>query len=156
MQEFPFSQSDWQRVENITARITEACLADDHIVQASLFEELQALLVELRNRYGEHPILIETEADFTDDPLRQMDLYRSAIHLAEINQLPTYTIHISFANILFHGFQNSNQAINELMACELEVSQRADQWEKQEWHELMKECKQCQDSEIGKVNSNDF
>ena len=50
----------------------------------------------MRARHGEHPVLFETEADFEDDPLRQVDLYRAAVQVAEQHGLPTLSIRISF------------------------------------------------------------
>jgi hypothetical protein len=48
-------------------------LADDRILAASTLAELQAVVADLRLRFGDHPVLSETEADFT----------RAVRHMAE-------------------------------------------------------------------------
>lgn len=44
--------------------IVNATFADDRVLAASAFVELRAVLRDLRTRYGDHPVLAETEADF--------------------------------------------------------------------------------------------
>jgi hypothetical protein len=71
MEIFPFTQADWQPVQDASAALVNATLAEDAVLQASQFAELEAVLKELRERYGDHPILLETEANFLDDPSLQ-------------------------------------------------------------------------------------
>jgi hypothetical protein len=142
MDVFPFTQADWQRVEDASIPVTNAALADDAILHASYLVELQAVLEDLRDRYGDHPILLETEADFLDDPSLQLPLYRSAIRLAEQNDLPTFTIRISLAGLLLHELADPRQAKEELAACESELSRHADEWERKHWAELMRDCEE--------------
>jgi hypothetical protein len=137
---FPFTQADWQRVQEASLAVTNARLADDAVLSKSWFAELATVLEGLRERYGDHPILLETEADFADDPSTQLELYRSAIRLAEQNALPTLTIRISLARVLIEDFADPKQAKKELAACQVELSQNADESEKKEWRELMHDC----------------
>jgi hypothetical protein len=141
MVSFPFTQSEWQRVQDASTPLVNATLADDNVLHASLLEELLVVLGELRERYGEHPILLETEADFCDDPVLQRDIYRRAIELAEPNGLPTFTIRMSIASLLLEHFNDPKQAETALAACKAEVLQHADRYEKREWMELMRRCR---------------
>jgi hypothetical protein len=149
MEEFPFTELEWQRVNDASCSLTNACLQDDWILRDSLFAELSAVLDELRQRHGDHPILIETEADFCDDPSLQREMYGSAIQLAEANVLPTYTIRISLAGVLLTDFDDPIAAASELMSCEPELATRADEWETRQWHELMQKCRERTEKERG-------
>lgn len=140
MDVFPFSQLEWQEINDIAHSLVNATFANDSVLQASLYEELLAVLDKLRGLHGDHPILRETAADFCDDPLLQVDMYRSAIWLAETNELPTLTIRISLASVLLEDFHDSTQAAHELAACESELATQADESQMGEWTELMRQC----------------
>jgi hypothetical protein len=140
MEEFPFTESEWQRVNDVATSLTNAILEDDDVLKDSLFAELSAVLEELRGRYGNHPVLLETEADFCDDPLLQRDMYESAIESAKSNALPTFTIRLSLAKVLLGDFNDPMEAAVELKACEPELATEADEWDTREWSQLMKQC----------------
>lgn len=140
MEAFPFSKADWQKVQDVSHSIVNATLADDSVLQESLFAELSDVLNGLRLRYGEHPVLLETEADFCDDLHLQVELYRSAITLAETHRLPTFTIRISLADVLLHQLHDAKQAARELAVCESELAAHADESEKREWSRLLEQC----------------
>ena len=53
-------------------------MADDKVVYESAKIEMQTILEDLKSRYGNHPVLIETEADFSDDAIQQINLYEQA------------------------------------------------------------------------------
>jgi len=92
MSPFPFSSEDWDRVKDASIELVNASAADDPNLMASRFIELQAVLGDLRAKYGEHPILLETEADFCDDDAVALALYTRALKLAKANELPTNSI----------------------------------------------------------------
>jgi hypothetical protein len=140
MEEFPFSADDWNRVEELATEIVNASAMDDDVLGASKVENMREHLAELRDRYGEHPILIETEADFEDDPLRRKDLYLAAIALAEANALPSYTIRISLAGVLIDELHDPLGAAQQLSACERETQQQGDDDQRRQWGELMQRC----------------
>jgi hypothetical protein len=140
MDEFPFTQAEWQRVSDTATALINASLAEDSILRDSWFAELQAVLAELHAKYGDHPVLLETEADFHDDPHVRRDMYLSAIRIAIANTLPTYSIRISLAWLLLDDFKDPIEAKHELTACEPELAQHADDWEREEWSELVREC----------------
>ncbi len=95
MQPFPFCPDDWARVKDVTIELVNASATDDPSLMASRFVELQAVLGELRAKYGEHPVLLETEADFCDGELESLELYNRALALAEAHQLPKDSIQSS-------------------------------------------------------------
>ena len=140
MEAFPFSQSEWQKVEDASHLLVNATLENDTVLKASYFAELLAVLDELRRRHGDHPTLLETAADFCDDPSLRVDTYRSAIKLAEANNLPTLSIRISLAEVLLKEFRDASQAAGELAACESELAANADESVIREWSGLMKQC----------------
>jgi hypothetical protein len=146
MEIFPFTAAEWQRVQHVSLAVTNADLAEDAVLYESHFAELLAVLNELRDRYGQHPILLETEADFLDNPPRQVDLYRRAIRLAERHGLPTFSIRISLARLLLEEFANGKEAEKELSACECELYVLADESEKREWFELLCEARRFKQS----------
>jgi hypothetical protein len=102
--------------------------------------ELHEYLTELRQRYGDHPILIETEADFLDDPARRVELYRDAVTLAERNALPTYTIYLSWAADLLREFLNPTDALSKLRMCESDIKRHGHTIEREQWEELFQAC----------------
>jgi hypothetical protein len=139
MNAFPFTQVEWRRVSELAGRLTNAALADDDVLHASLFVDLQDLLADLSRRHGEHPGLWETEADFTDDPNTAIALYEQAKQLALRAGLPTYTIRISLARVLIDQ-GDAAAAGKELRECRSEVAARGDDHEKAEWQELLASC----------------
>ena len=140
MEEFPFTAEEWERVRQAGERGLNATLQDDDVLSASCFCDLQDVLTELREIYGNHPILIETEADFTDDPHVQQRLYEEALSIAEHERLPTYTIRLSLAGTLIERFQAADLARDQLLACRSEVEHLGDEYELQQWQELMAKC----------------
>jgi hypothetical protein len=147
MDTFPFTKAEWQKVKDASLAVVNASLAKDDLLRASNFEGLLVVLEELRNRYGEHPILLETEADFEDDFSAQTNKYRLAIQLAENHALPTFTMRISLARLLLQDFNDPIQAAGELELCSSELSRNVDDSDKKEWTELMHECKERIDTE---------
>lgn len=78
MEAFPFSKDEWQAVRDAALRVLNASMADDTLTRASHFLEFQQVLVDLKKRHGNHPVLLETEADFTEDTAGAICLYRQA------------------------------------------------------------------------------
>ena len=62
--DFPFSDAEWEAVRLAALDVVNAAFAEDRTLAAAAFVELQAVLADLRARYGDHPVLAETEADF--------------------------------------------------------------------------------------------
>ena len=72
---FPFSEAEWAAVREAALPVVNAALADDAVLQASHLVGLMEVLAGLRARYGDHPVLLETEADFTEDDAESAALY---------------------------------------------------------------------------------
>ena len=98
------------------------------------------MLAELRAAYGQHPVLLETEADFTDEPAEQAQMYEQAKHLAEAGGLVTYSIRLSLARVLLEELDDAERARHELLACRDEVAGHADESDRTKWAELEAEC----------------
>lgn len=100
MSPFPFRKDDWDRVKDASIALVNAELAEDPALAAAQFAELQVVLGELRSKYGEHPILLETEADFCDDDQVAVALYEKAMLLARHSELPFDSIQSSLEALL--------------------------------------------------------
>lgn len=140
MDEFPFTQEEWDHVAEVVGRMVNASLAGEIAVHDSLMNDLDSILDELRRRHGEHPILIETAADFLDDPTERIRLYRAAVDLAERNRLPTITIRLSLVEVLLEHLGDSRAAADELLACRDESRTTSDPDDRRKWSELMRDC----------------
>ncbi len=125
MEPFPFSDDEWTRVKDVAISIVNASAAEDTSVAESLFEDLKEVLGELRDTYGEHPVLLETAADFASDPQESLQLYRQAAQLAEQHDLPANSIRVSLIELLI-SLASFEEAWQVLKQAEEEVEQTAD------------------------------
>ena len=122
MHPFPYSSDEWEFVSTASLKVVNATLADDDVLRASCFIGLQEVLDELRTRHGEHPVLLETEADFTDDLPERVELYQRAIGLALANRLSTLSIRLSLARVYLEDLRQPAQARHELVECQHELT----------------------------------
>jgi hypothetical protein len=137
---FPFSTDDWSRVQDAARAVVNATLAGDDVLRASRFEELRLVVAELRESCGDHPALLETEADFSGDPAERRRLYQAAIQQAQDAGLVTYSVRTALARLLLDEFDEPAPAYGELKACEPELATHADESERAEWAELLGRC----------------
>lgn len=140
MEEFPFTAEDWNLVNQAGWVLVQATDIEDEILTAAAVAEMHAILAELTAKYGEHPVLLETAADYTDDPHERVGLYREARQLAVDNGLPSYTILISLAAVLIDDLSQPEAAREYLLKCQSEISALADDYEQQQWKELLAKC----------------
>jgi hypothetical protein len=140
VEEFPFSDEEWDEVCEATRLVCNATLIDDQALHQSYLVDLQEHLQTLQITYGRHPILLETEADFLDDPDERVVLYEEAIRIATENELPTYTIRISLAQLLLDSLNDVDGAGGHLASCASEVQARGDEHEKAQWSQLQSRC----------------
>ena len=140
MQEFPFTAEEWQNASEATRALVNATLMDDEVLRAAKLAELQIVLTGLRDRYGEHPVLLETEADFTDSPENRVSLYERAEKLALEHRLPTYSIRLSFADVLLRDLAQPALAKAKLLQCHEGLLALGDKWDEGTWLELMAKC----------------
>jgi len=136
MDEFPFSKEDWGRIHEPGLGLVNATMAEKEELRSVHRIRLLAVLDELEAIYGEHPILTETRADFSDTDEDSIRLYYRALELAEADDLPTYTIRLSLAPRLL-DLGDRVAAVVQLEACEGE----GDDWDRDNWAELMARAK---------------
>jgi hypothetical protein len=140
MEPFPFSEEEWSQVEEVSLAVTNATLADDDVLRSSTYMELEELVFGLCRKYGEHPVLLETLADFESNPARQMKLYREAIQHAERFELSTVSIRMALATVLLELFHDPSEALQVLMACERELATHDDESDLEAWTSLKRKC----------------
>jgi hypothetical protein len=140
MEAFPFTEAEWESVREAAGAIVNAALAEDPILRASQFAELRAVLAGLRDRYGDHPLLLETEADFTADAPDRVALYERASRTAAAGGLPTLTIRLSLARVLLEDLGRPDAARVELLACRGELATVGDESDREEWASLLAAC----------------
>ena len=139
MKNLPYTTAEWDAVRLAAGAITEAADAGDAAGRAARFADLQTLLGEIQQKHGDHPLLWETEADFTPDPAAAADLYRVAEALAVADNLPTLSIRLSLARLLAEELDRPAEAREALLACrdELPGARRPDC---QAWSDLLAAC----------------
>jgi hypothetical protein len=147
---FPFSNAEWDAVGEAALPVVNAGLADDDVLRTSHLVGLLDVLAQLRERHGEHPTLLETEADFITDNEERVALYQRAARLAAAHELQTLTIRLSLARLLLEmGLREAAHA--ELLSCESEARE-GDESGQALWAELVAESRQRKgsaDSEMG-------
>ena len=74
---------DWDKVHELACEVGNATLGDDEVLSESRNEELLATLNELRIKYGEHPSILGTLGDFTENTEEKMALYSRALERAK-------------------------------------------------------------------------
>ncbi|HYH68675.1 MAG TPA: hypothetical protein VD866_28540 [Urbifossiella sp.] len=114
-------------------------LAGDAVLRASHLLGLRDVLAGLRAEHGEHPVLLETEADFAEDDLERVALYRRAVCVAEEHGIQTLTIRLSLSRVLLDLGQRE-AARTELLACQDELRE-GDDADRASWAELVEEAK---------------
>ena len=117
MEAFPFRRKEWAAVSEAARAVADATLGASPSRRASRFAELRAQLGDLRDRYGDHPVLLETEADFTPEPAAAVALYRRAELLAAAHSLPALSIRLSLARLLVEELGQPGPAREALLAC---------------------------------------
>lgn len=139
MDEFPFTDAEWADVQDAAREIVNAAAADDVAGRAARFADLRGVLARLRGLYGEHPILLETEADFTDDAARAAGLYRQAEELAVAHHLPALSIRLSLARLLVEELGQVTLARDTLNACQNDLPTAREE-DCVTWSELFVQC----------------
>lgn len=134
MEAFPFTTDEWTPVRDTLLSLVNAGMAEDTVLEESHFAELLGLLAALREQHGDHPALLETEADFTNDNGERIELYQRSATIAMGHGLPTLTIRLSLADALLE-LGRPIDAAGELSACEPELP-GADESDRAWWSEL--------------------
>src|SRR5688572_21558293 len=108
---------EWEHIKEITLKITNAVLAGDEVLHAVYFDELFSYCEQLFEKHGQHPMLLATLADFTDDPGASLDYYSRASSEASRRGMPINTIHVSWAEALLHHAGDPSTAVSILEQC---------------------------------------
>lgn len=140
MKAFPFTEAEWAAVKDAALPLVNAGLTDDPVLCSSLLIGLLDVLAGLRARHGDHPVLLETQADFVEDNAERVALYRRAAGVAAAHGLPTLSIRLSLARLLLdRGAPGA--AREELLACKGELGE-GDESERSAWTTLDTEARQ--------------
>jgi hypothetical protein len=139
MDRFPFSKKEWRSIREAARSVAEAAQSNDADRRAARFTELLTLLKGLRDRHGDHPALLETEADFTPDPPAAVAIYRQAGETAAMHGLPTLSIRMSLARLLLEELADAPGARSTLLAGRAELVD-ARSAECSAWAALLVEC----------------
>lgn len=141
MKEFPFLKHEWRRVTEASSILTDAVRMSDDLLIETNRRTLHIEIRRLIKKYGRHPVLQETLADFTTDPSRRVRLYRSAIKVAKRCHLPSGTIEMSLARVLAEDFSDFGEALRLLDECKPFVFGSDDDFEKNEWRDIESVCR---------------
>jgi len=136
---FPFTKAEWIPVRETLLSLVNATLAEDDILRSSYLAEVLELLAALKERHGDHPVLLETEADFIDEEDARVELYRRAAGIATANVLSTLSIRLSLAQVLLELGRPAEAAV-ELTACEQELPD-GDDSDRESWKEMAAKAK---------------
>jgi hypothetical protein len=135
MESWPFTDNDWKVVQNATHDIVNASYIEDQELVSSTKERLFVLLESLMEKYGPHPVLFETKADFTEQPHSRIELYNEAISLAQKSGIQTTTIRLSLSRVYLEDIGDVEAAKSQLSMCEKPMASD----DIDEWNELKKE-----------------
>ncbi len=141
MEQFPFSEAEWATVKEAALPVVNAGLAEDPALRTSRLPRLLDVLAGLRARHGDHPVLLETQAEFVEDDDERVHLYRRAATIADEHGLATLSIRLSLARVLLET-GSPTAAVAELVACESELGE-GDESERDQWAELVEEARQA-------------
>ncbi len=139
MNPFPFTRKEWEPVQEAARAVADAALGAAPSRRAARFAELKELLARLREKYEEHPVLLETEADFTPEAATAVALYRRAELQAAAAGLPALSIRLSLARLLVEELGQPGPAREALIACRDELPD-ASVADCAAWTSLLSEC----------------
>jgi Ni,Fe-hydrogenase I large subunit len=135
MDKFPFSKDEWGEIEDISYEMVNSVYMYDK-VSTEIFSKFLAIIKKLETKYGRHPVLVETLADFTDDPKERKKLYTEALEIATKHGLPTISIRNTFATLLIEEFQDHSMANQILEPTDREIEQHDDELDIAEYYRL--------------------
>ena len=136
---WPFSEDEWRAVSDAALAVVNAGMAEDEVLNASHLITLREVLADLRSRHGDHPWLLETEADFGDEDSERVELYEQAVRIATVYDMQTLTIRLALAQTFLNACQSA-KAREALLACRDEADDTKDSSDRQEWADLLAEC----------------
>ncbi len=92
----------YEHVSQLAFDITNATLADDHALAESIYQHLHLYHEEQLANGRSHPFILETLADYTDDPAQAISHYEEALAMSRrmTSDEPTHTILIGIGERL--------------------------------------------------------
>jgi hypothetical protein len=136
--ECPFTGREWQSVVNAGFGLVDATARENDPRYRPALRQMRRVIARLRAKYGRHPVLLETLADFEDDVAKRLRLYREAIDRATRLTFPTFSIRASLASLLLDEGRSAREARDQLEACAKEVRRRDDSYERKEHAQLLR------------------
>ena len=121
MTEFPCTLEEWDLVVDLSARMVNDYYKRNPVEQEALRTILLNHVHGLRTKYGDHPAILETIADFTENESERVEYYNLACTAAAANSMPT----IGIKNYLASSYTASGQvlaALNILMESGRELA----------------------------------
>lgn len=135
MDKFPFSKDEWDELIAISCDMANEVFRYDN-VSPELFSNFRSKIKKLINKYGKHPLLLETLANHSDDLEERKKLYSEALDLAVKFGLPTLTIRISFARLYSEDIEDDSKAIQILEPAMKEIEDHDDENDLEEYFDL--------------------
>jgi len=135
MDKFPFTKDEWGEIGDISYDMVNEVYKDDN-VSPELFSKFVTIINKLENKYGKHPLLLETLADHTHDPEERKKLYAEALDIAITNGLPTISIRNTFATLLIEEFEDHSMALQILQAGDEEIKKHDDEYNIEQYFKL--------------------
>lgn len=86
------STEEWDRVHAVAVDIVNASAIEDDVLCAHHTERLFDILDGLEVIYGRIPSILDTRADFTDDPTVAIALYEEALAVSEEPDLTSFVL----------------------------------------------------------------
>ena len=82
----PITKEAWGRVLQAACDCANAAMADDDVLLEVHHNSMSEILDEMDAEFGEHACLLDTRADYLDNPDERRALYQRALALAEQGQ----------------------------------------------------------------------
>ena len=82
---YPITKEAWARVHQKACDIANASLMEDEIMGRVQTMGMKEVLDELEEKFGVHPAILATRADYVDDPAERLRLFTEALALAREN-----------------------------------------------------------------------
>ena len=138
----PLTRDEFDLVSELAFAIAESTGAGDAERHQDAVRLMREWIAALRGKYGEHPVLLETLADFEDDVAVQIPLYADACERAVSLGLPTVSIRLALAGVLLDGRGDVEGASAQLEAGERELAgEGADSDQREDLEELRARCR---------------
>ena len=87
----------YDKVKELALEIANAFAAEDHRSRWAHYQKLLSVCIEYEGGEKDHPFQWGALADFTNDPLKAIELYSKAYELAKSKELKEYAASISLA-----------------------------------------------------------